>query len=487
MKSRDNKINVFLVIDWIFIIVFLLAALFNFLSLFGIFDFLPFFSLYEKKISLLILSVMCFLVTSEIYDRRKLLFGLKKSIDRLPLKSETIVLRTREEVFEKMLYTIKNIPSSSEVLVTHFEKLEYSYKIGFLKEEKYFMNAWFPSIKKKGLSVKQIIQISTHKEAVETKDRIEKFKSNPKYLLNVLISKPRLPYLDLVIIKNNCAFFIPSLDVDNPFITDSGLFFTDEDIVKYLENYFEVMWKCSTPIKLIDKVDSNKIKEIEEELNLKEKFRSLNLDFEKLLVELSPKEDVLSNLYQLSQDLLEISRVNKIGLFEQLYKEVIFKNKHTININRGEIKLDLEGILFLIRIFNSAKENIECTSYVDFIGFWTTNEGKKIFEANKKAKERGIKITRIFILPSTSKINDSRISKVLNQHKLICDKVYAVNENKLEASLKSDFLIMDNAFMFLNAVTSQESNLNIVSINKSTVEDYKKRFDSIKISAEEYK
>ena len=87
----------------------------------------------------------------------------------------------------------------------------------------------------------------------------------------------------------------------------------------------------------------------------------------------------------------------------------------------------------------------------------------------------------------TSKINDSRISKVLNQHKLICDKVYAVNENKLEASLKSDFLIMDNAFMFLNAVTSQESNLNIVSINKSTVEDYKKRFDSIKISAEEYK
>lgn len=487
MKSRETKTDVFLVIDWIFLIVFLLAALFNFLSLFGIFDFLPFFSLYEKKMSLIILAVICFLVTSEIYDRRKLLIGLKKSIDCLPLKSETIVLRTREEVYGKALHIIKNIPNFSEVLVTHFEKLEYPYKTGFVKEEKNFMNTWFPSIKKKHLSVKQVIQVSTYKEALETKDRIEKFKSNPKYLLNVLVSEPRLPFLDLIIIKNNCAFFIPSLDADNPFITDSGLFFTDEDIVKYLENYFEVIWKCSTPIKLIDKVDSNKIEEIEEELNLKEKFRSLNLDFEKLLVGLSPEVGVLSNLYQLSQDLLEISRVNKIGLFEQLCEEVIFKNTHIVNINRGEIKLDLEGILFLIRIFNSAKEKIECTSYVDSIGFWLTNKGKKIFEANKKAKDRGIKITRIFILPNKSKINDSRVSKVLNQHKLICDKVYVVNENKLESSLKSDFLIMDNALMFLNAVTAQEINLNIVSINESTIEDYQKKFDSIKISAEEHK
>jgi len=101
-----------------------------------------------------------------------------------------------------------------------------------------------------------------------------------------------------------------------------------------------------------------------------------------------------------------------------------------------------------VKIFELADKNtrIRATSYVNVDQWWNNEFGKQYSEANKKARERGVEIERVWIIKDKNELKASSLKNSLENEKKMNIKSYYVLEKDIQDfdEDKIDIIIVTN-------------------------------------------
>jgi hypothetical protein len=114
-----------------------------------------------------------------------------------------------------------------------------------------------------------------------------------------------------------------------------------------------------------------------------------------------------------------------------------------IELAKGHFTVRMQDNLSTVSmlVIPYAKENVKAVSYADFEKWWRSESGRKYLQKNQNLISRGIKITRIFIVPE-SKI-ESFHDIVETQQQVGVDVLLAFEEN-LEPHLLDSYAMVDD-------------------------------------------
>jgi len=93
------------------------------------------------------------------------------------------------------------------------------------------------------------------------------------------------------------------------------------------------------------------------------------------------------------------------------------------------------------RVINTAKTRIDATSYVTPSDWWAGPEGQSYMLANKRLASNGVKIRRIFIVPSKGDISD--VQEYLNCNSAAGMEVLIVEARDIEGRARGDVVVID--------------------------------------------
>jgi hypothetical protein len=404
-------------------------------------------------------------------------------------KQSTRVFNNRKDSYIELNNIIRDVPSGTNICVTHFEKYRGApYDIGQIEQEKEFMELWQERVTNKDLMVRMIVHVCSTFDLKEVEDRVNSFADNPNFCLNVMYGPPIRPYLDFMVIRNSSVFFDFSSDPISPFEAAVGFKVQDPEMTRIIEKYFDIWWsRFSIPIK--DKNGILKKNLIDLQDILPERTAEASLDQAFDLGIRFAKEKELYNIF--SDVLIDYTKIGKIPVSD-IYKKQVFNylveaRRKINNLLSQHIELSPDdGSLVLVRIFEEANKSIEAVSYDpnhNHQTFWDSALGRRILRANAKAIRENISISRFFIVEK-DEVNTDELKNVISSHKSAGVEVFIVFKNEVDTSLIKDFLVQDEMLTFhLEEITDN----NFLKKSWLSIDENQVLEDILKIKSLRYK
>ncbi len=183
----------------------------------------------------------------------------------------------------------------------------------------------------------------------------------------------------------------------------------------------------------------------------------------------------------------------KIRIIVNCYLELIERNKGDLFCDRSHIVLENtritmqelaqgrlcatpeEQINLDTTLMKNAKQSVWSTSYVSPEAWWKTPEGRKYWDENVSALRRGVKISRIFILPRGS---SKELVDILEEQQNADVDVWVAQEKQIPPGLAEDYMIVDHKVVSTAELTREGRIRNpVFSIDPLEVEKAKRRYE----------
>jgi hypothetical protein len=388
----------------------------------------------------------------------RLLVGLSNtllSVDEL--RYPTRLLNNREAHSIAMIAAIDSSAPGSNVDVTHFEKLRGApYDVGENAMERLFMERWKAKVKNGHLIVRQIIHVSSGFDILEVERRLLEFADCMNYSANVICGMPVVPYVDVLVIRNQSAFLDLSSDPLEPFRASIALEATSPGIVQSVTDYFEIWWsQFSTPVKNKDGIRWDVVERIKRLVPMADDDKRARSQSEfALLAQRYPELRVLSDAavtaYErvYSRELAAILQPAIGPILGKLHSDVtrLFAGPFEIGSNQVE--------RVLLDAVTTALRSVDAVSYdFDQPGFWNSTFGRKLLGANEEAHRRGVSVRRVFVIPDV-KADDNDLIAVFRAHCKSGVQVFYVRKSHVGALPLLDILLRDDTMAFEMSVSA---------------------------------
>lgn len=125
---------------------------------------------------------------------------------------------------------------------------------------------------------------------------------------------------------------------------------------------------------------------------------------------------------------------------------------------------------------NNAKRTIKSVESGD-VSFWRSPYGEKNLKVNADVIERGVELTRIFIVPDDSL---DEITDILQRQQDAGIQVYIASPDSIDRDLHEDYLLMDDLVFTKTEFTGDgHTKREQISIDEIQVERLAKKFDTL--------
>jgi hypothetical protein len=206
------------------------------------------------------------------------------------------------------------------------------------------------------------------------------------------------------------------------------------------------------------------------------------IDLSKRLV---ADKNAATHLRAMSSAMTKISREGTVGglFYREAVRALLHCSTSLSQLAQGELTLEevrrMESLIYLI---DAAKggASIFMTSYVQIDDWWETPVGRQYLKANFRAVERGVSITRIFIV----RPDDGDPLKTFAEAQATKLNVRLVEESRVEPAERENFFLIENRVVSF-ADYSREGRLlrGRISTSSSTLVTYREKFESLRLIA----
>jgi len=151
-------------------------------------------------------------------------------------------------------------------------------------------------------------------------------------------------------------------------------------------------------------------------------------------------------------------------------------NENLRMVSAGRIKLDFWHSDLLIKAVEQAQNKIMAVSPVDIDDeWWKSSIGKKYLEAHRKAKKRGVSLTRIFLLKDLTQ----DIREIMAEQVKIGINICYAYQNDLPSELQEAFVLFDDDYLHRTISEKQGDQQNIFSVNPADISKYQRNFSRL--------
>lgn len=176
------------------------------------------------------------------------------------------------------------------------------------------------------------------------------------------------------------------------------------------------------------------------------------------------------DLRAISESLLEVYSKPRLEPFQKIARTELDKARSVLGgLRLGQYSTPITDMLIHFERFDASEKTIYLTN-IDHthIDWWYSEEGRKYWQANLNALDRGVHVERVFIYDTLTPQLDTLICEqaTANQNGQRID-VYAVQKDVLPDELRADIAIWDESFTYQVELNSDGKPIN----NRYSVND----------------
>ncbi len=149
-------------------------------------------------------------------------------------------------------------------------------------------------------------------------------------------------------------------------------------------------------------------------------------------------------------------------------------------LSLGRVRLSpspSENWIMAARLVDRAHKSGKAVAYGELHEQWNRDYNRAYWEANHRALQRGVKITRIFMMPEK---DIASLKEVLEEQEKSGIDVYVAIEERVPPNLKKDFAIWDDKYLGYSEVTATgEIAKGFISINELDVREAERWFENL--------
>ncbi|MBI5804793.1 hypothetical protein HZA73_01965 [candidate division TA06 bacterium] len=476
MKNRIiDKVYAFIVIALLCVLIIItlldLTGFINDQSLFSI----P--KIIFNNISKIQLLLLCLIGISFILERsvylnklpailKNINFNLHEVNKKIDNQIDVMFFPTRRQSYEFLLDEVSQLPSDSNIYITHFEKLKnFGYEDGEEPKEQEFMAEWIRRVQKGNFTIQQIVHISSRADLKELKDRLKRFENQPAYSFSAIWGPPILPFIDLFIVENKWVHISLSNDISSAQTKTFAVAIKDSTVVRNFILCYQAILHNALTIKNRSNIDANNLDVIN---TIIQTIDTTDIDLKRLFNnQMSPTGKVITDSIENVLSRLDLKNPRLVSLFNDLLYDRFTKALSCyLDIDEYHSYETLKSLLLL------AKKRIRAVS-ISFANekFWDTGFGTELLDINRKViKENKVDIERIFI------INNKEQN---HMHNIIQNQInngvnaYVIDKNNIADVC--DFIIIDDCVVYhlLESTRKMLIGRSKISISPKEVSKYK--------------
>jgi hypothetical protein len=194
------------------------------------------------------------------------------------------------------------------------------------------------------------------------------------------------------------------------------------------------------------------------------------------------------DLRAISESLLEVHTKPALEPFQKIARLELDKARSVLGgLRLGQYSTPITDMLIHFERFDAAEETIFLTN-IDHthLDWWHSEEGRKYWQANLNALDRGVHIERVFIYDTLTPELDTLIceqAKATKNGRVI--DVYAVQKDLLPDELRADIAIWDESFTYQVELNSDGKPItNRYSVNDADVASRMSMYKRIRSQAQ---
>ena len=154
--------------------------------------------------------------------------------------------------------------------------------------------------------------------------------------------------------------------------------------------------------------------------------------------------------------------------------EEVIENLGTVA--SGRVKLDFWHSDLLVKAIEQSQNRILAVSPVDIDEeWWNSSIGKKYLDAHREAINRGVSITRIFLIEELTQ----SIKNIMDQQVDIGISISYISVNELPVELQDAFVIFDDHYLHRTISEQKGDQHNIFSVNPNDISKYQRNFSRL--------